>query len=347
MQRVEQLRGPSAIVLGLADLDHLDPLDGFATALREATADLLDTGADPLEVTQAVASVHDALTTRLLTLAEARLGPSPFAYAWLALGSHGRGEQVLSSDQDSALAYGGPRLGDADPDTYFGALATVVVDGLARAGVPRCTGGFMATTWRRPLEDYAASFSRWVDDPVPAELVQAEVFLDVRPVHGDLDVSLLHGILESGRRRGGFMVQMARAAVTFRPPMVILRHVRTEHGNLDVKRSGTAAIVLLARLYALAAGSAAATTPLRLQAARDAGTLSAYGADSLRDAYRLLTGLRLRHQVEQAAAGATPDNLVPVAGLSSSDRRRLLDALHAVRVMQEITERRYQTHTVT
>lgn len=347
MQRVEQLRGPSAIVQGLADLDRLDPLDGFAAALREATAELLDTGADPLEVTQAVASVNDALTTRLLTLAEARLGPPPFAYAWLALGSHGRGEQVLSSDQDSALAYGGPRLGDADPDTYFGALATAVVDGLARAGIPRCTGGFMATTWRRPLEDYAASFSRWVDDPVPAELVQAEVFLDVRPVHGDLDVGLLHGILESGRRRGGFMVQMARAAVTFRPPMVILRHVRTEHGNLDVKRSGTAAIVLLARLYALAAGSAAATTPLRLQAARDAGTLSAYGADSLRDAYRLLTGLRLRHQVEQATAGATPDNLVPVAGLSSSDRRRLLDALHAVRVMQEITERRYQTHTVT
>ena len=347
MQRVEQLRGPSAIVQGLADLDRLDPLDGFAAALREATAELLDTGADPLEVTQAVASVNDALTTRLLTLAEARLGPPPFAYAWLALGSHGRGEQVLSSDQDSALAYGGPRLGDADPDTYFGALATAVVDGLARAGIPRCTGGFMATTWRRPLEDYAASFSRWVDDPVPAELVQAEVFLDVRPVHGDLDVGLLHGILESGRRRGGFMVQMARAAVTFRPPMVILRHVRTEHGNLDVKRSGTAAIVLLARLYALAAGSAAATTPLRLQAARDAGTLSAYGADSLRDAYRLLTGLRLRHQVGQAAAGATPDNLVPVAGLSSSDRRRLLDALRAVRVMQEITERRYQTHTVT
>lgn len=347
MQRVEQLRGPSAIVQGLADLDHLDPLEGFAAALREATAELLDTGADPLEVTQAVASVNDALTTRLLTLAEARLGPPPFAYAWLALGSHGRGEQVLSSDQDSALAYGGPRLGDADPDTYFGALATAVVDGLARAGIPRCNGGFMATTWRRPLEDYAASFSRWVDDPVPAELVQAEVFLDVRPVHGDLDVGLLHGILESGRRRGGFMVQMARAAVTFRPPIVIMRHVRTEHGNLDVKRSGTAAIVLLARLYALAAGSAAATTPLRLQAARDAGTLSAYGADSLRDAYRLLTGLRLRHQVGQAAAGATPDNLVPVAGLSSSDRRRLLDALRAVRVMQEITERRYQTHTVT
>jgi CBS domain-containing protein len=347
VQRVEQLRGPWELVQGLADLERLETLDGFAAALREATAELLDAGADPLEVTQAVAAVNDALTTRLLRLAETRLGPPPYAYSWLALGSHGRGEQVLSSDQDSALAYGGPRLGDADPEAYFGALASAVVDGLARAGIPRCTGGFMATHWHRPLEDYATSFARWVDSPVPAELLQAEVFLDVRPVHGELDVSLLPGILEAGGRRGGFMLQMARAAVTFRPPMVIWRHVRTEHGRLDVKRSGTAAIVLLARLYALAAGSAARTTPLRLEAARDAGTLSVSGVDSLLDAYRLLTGLRLRHQVEQAAAGTTPDNLVTVSGLSAADRRRLLDALHTVRVMQEITERRYQTHTVT
>lgn len=347
VQRVEQLRGPLELVGGLADLEHLDRLDGFALVLREAIADLLAADADPLQVTQAVASVNDALTRRLLRLAEARLGPPPYAYSWLALGSHGRGEQVLSSDQDSALAYGGPRRSDADPDTYFGTLATSVVDGLARAGIPRCSGAFMATTWRRPLEDYAAFFTRWVDSALPAELLRAEVFLDVRPVHGDLDISRLPGILEAGGRRGGFMLQMARAAVTFRPPIVIWRHVRTAHGNLDVKRSGTAAVVLLARLYALAAGSAARTTSLRLEAARDAGTLSVSGVDSLLETYRLLTGLRLRHQVTQAVEGTTPDNLVPLAALNAADRRRLLAALRTVRMMQEITERRYQTHTVT
>jgi CBS domain-containing protein len=347
VQRVVQLRAPLELVEGLTNLDHLDRLDGFARILRDATADLLVSDADALQVTQALASVIDALTKRLLHLGEARLGPPPYAYSWLALGSHGRGEPVLSSDQDSALAYGGPRRGDADPDTYFGALATAVVDGLARAGIPRCTGGFMATTWRLPLESYADSFTRWVDRALPAELLRAEVFLDVRPVHGDLDVSRLADILEGGGRRGGFMLQMARAAVTFRPPMVIWRHVRTAHGNLDVKRSGTAAIVLLARLYALAAGSAARTTPLRLEAARDAGTLSVAGVDGLLDAYRLLTGLRLRHQVAQGVAGATPDNLVPLAALTPADRRRLLAALRTVRVMQQITERRFQTHTVT
>ncbi|WP_460798677.1 putative nucleotidyltransferase substrate binding domain-containing protein [Nocardioides pacificus] len=347
VQRVEQLRGPMELVEALHDLDRLDPLDGFGLVLRDATADLLAAEVDSLQVTQAVAAVNDALTRRLLVLGEARLGPPPCTYSWLALGSHGRGEQVLSSDQDSALAYGGPRRGDADPDVYFAVLATTVVDGLARAGIPRCSGGFMATSWRRPLDDYAAFFHRWVDSALPAELLRAEVFLDVRPVHGDLDVSRLAGILEAGRGHGAFMLQMARAAVAFRPPLVIGRHVRTAHGNLDVKRGGTAAIVLLARLYALAAGSAARTTSLRLEAAREAGTLSVSGVDSLLDAYRLLTGLRLRHQIGQAAEGTTPDNLVPLAALSATERQRLLAALRTVRRMQAITERRYQTHTVT
>lgn len=347
MQRVEQLRAPLELVAELTALEHLDRLDGFAVVLRDSIAEVLATDADPLEVTQAVAAVNDALTTRLLRLGEERLGPTPYAYSWLALGSHGRGEQVLSSDQDSALAYGGDRRGDADPDTYFADLAALVVDGLARAGIPRCTGGFMATVWRRPLADYTDSFTRWVDSALPAELLRAEVFLDVRPVHGDLDVSRLAGILEAGRNHGGFMLQMARAAVTFRPPIVIWKHVRTAHGHLDLKPSGTAAIVLLARLHALAAGSAARTTPLRLEAARRAGTLSPQGVDRLLDAYRLLTGLRLRHQVTQAMEGTTPDNLVTLTALDASERRRLLVALRTVRQVQEVTERRYQTHTVT
>jgi CBS domain-containing protein len=347
VQRAEQVHGPLALARGLGDLDHLEDLDAYAAEMTAATARLLDDGVDPLEVTQAVAFVNDVLTTRLLELAEACLGPPPYAYSWLALGSHGRGEQVLSSDQDSALAYGGPRLAEGDPDGYFARLSAAVVAGLARAGIPRCSGDYMATTWRRPLETYTGLFERWVHDPMPTELLRAEVFLDVRPVHGHLDVSRLDGILVSGGRRGSFLLQMARAAVTFRPPVVFLRHLHTEHGYLDIKRSGTAAIVLLARLYALAAGSPAHTTLLRLQAAGETGRLSRSGVERLLEAYRLLTDLRLRHQVEQARQGAPIDNRVRVADLSARDRGRLLEAVRTVRVMQEITANRYQTHTVT
>lgn len=347
MERAEQVGGPLALVDGLEDLDQLTALDAYAAEMTDATARLLAEGMDVLEVTQAVAHGNDVLTSRLLDLAEKRLGPPPYAYAWLALGSHGRGEQVLSSDQDSALAYGGPRRAPGDPDAYFGQLADVVVDGLARAGIPRCTGGYMATEWRHPLETFTAYFERWVNDPLPSDLLRTEIFLDVRPVHGDLDVSRLDEILVAGGRRGTFLKQMAAATVTFRPPVVLLGHVHTDHGWLDIKRSGTAAIVLLARLYALAAGTNARTTLLRLRAAAEARTLSESGVEQLIAAYRLLTDLRLRHQVDQARAGVPVDNRVRVDRLSAADRRGLREAIRTVRVMQEITANRYQTHTVT
>ncbi|MFP5334031.1 MAG: putative nucleotidyltransferase substrate binding domain-containing protein [Actinomycetes bacterium] len=347
MELTDEVREPLELARGLGGVLHLAPLDGYADAMTRATSRLLDDGADALHVTQAVAAVNDVLTSRLLALAEAHLGPPPFAYAWLALGSHGRGEQVLSSDQDSALAYGGPRLHGGPPREYYPALAALVVDGLARAGIPRCSGGYMATTWWHPLEELAELFRRWVDHPLPAALLRAEVFLDVRPVHGDLDVAVLGDLLVRGGGDGTFVLQMARAAVSFRPPRIIFGRLHTDHGVLDVKRAGTAAIVLLARLYALAAGSAARTTTSRLEAAREARALSPSGVEQLTDAYRLLTELRLRHQVQQVRAGQVPDNRVRVDALSRADQRRLRDAVRTVRVVQEVTENRYATHTVT
>jgi CBS domain-containing protein len=69
--------------------------------------------------------------------------------------------------------------------------------------------------------------------------------------------------------------------------------------------------------------------------------------EQLTDAYRLLTALRLRHQVEQVRSGVVPDNTVRVDVLPPAERRRLRDAIRTVRVLQEITANRFQTHTVT
>jgi CBS domain-containing protein len=116
---------------------------------------------------------------------------------------------------------------------------------------------------------------------------------------------------------------------------------------VDVKRAGTAAIVLLARLYGLAAGSSARTTLRRLEAAGAAGTLSRVGARDLAEVYRFLTGLRLRHQAEQAEAGQAPDNRIALGDLPAPDRHRLRDGLRLVRDVQEVTASRFATHTVT
>lgn len=346
MELLDQVAPPLRLVDSLSRLDELEALDGYQDQILTVVRELLsDDDVDVLDVTQAIAHVNDALTVRLLRLAEVELGPPPCAYAWLALGSHGRGEQVLSSDQDSALAWADAQ--DAAAQTYFPHLAAPVVTALARAGLPLCDGGFMATSWSHPVGDFRRMFAHWVDLPQPEGLLQAEVFLDVRPVHGGLPVDVLDRTLVAGGSRGPFRVQMARAAVTFRPPLGWFGRLRTVDGALDVKRAGTAAIVLLARLYALAAGSSARSTVRRLDAAADGGTLSRRSADDLTEAYRFLTGLRLRRQVEQVSAGGVADNLVHLDALSEHDHDRLRTALRHVRDAQEATASRFATHTVT
>jgi CBS domain-containing protein len=347
MELVEEVAGPLAIVASLRDLHQLTALDGYQREMTDATARLLDAGSDVLAVTQAVAHVNGALTSRLLELGEEALGPPPRDYSWLALGSHGRGEQVLASDQDSAIAYDDPDgpLSDTAP-RYFARLAAPVVAGLDRAGIPLCSGGYMATQWCRPLGDFQRLFRGWVDTPDPMSLLKAEVFLDVRRVHGHLDTAALDRILVIGGQHGAFVARMARAAVTFRPVGSVRTRLWRASSMVDVKRHGTAPIVLLARLYALAGGVTEHSTAMRLQGAAAAGTLSPTGAERLASGYEFLTRLRLRHQVEQVRAGRPVDNQVRVGDLTPPDRDRLREVLHAIRAVQDVTASRFATHTL-
>jgi CBS domain-containing protein len=329
-------------------ITELAPLDDYPRQIIELARSRLGAGDDALAVSGAIGDANDALTRRLLALAESHLGPPPRRYVWLALGSHGRREQVLSSDQDSAIAFQSAPASDSDMTVkYFATLADVIVSALARAGIPLCDGGYMATNWRRPLDEYARLFWGWVESPQPEALLKAEVFLDVRPCHGELASDTLERILLTGGTRGPFRAQMARAALTFQPPLGWFGRLRTRGSTLDIKRGGTAAIVLLARLYALIAGSTEHSTVPRLRAASAAGTLNSSNAADLIDAYALLTDLRLRHQLEQADEGAAPDNRLRIERVPAERKADVQAALRLVREIQEVTALRFATHAVT
>lgn len=334
----------SGLLAQVRGLTGPDELDGYALRLADGVRVLVDGGAEALQASRAIATVNDAVVERLLSLAQGDLGPPPCRYAWVELGSEGRREQALLTDQDNALVYaegGRPQI-----DGYFAALAERAVDGLLRAGFPHCPGGYMATRWRRPYAEWEAVLRRWVDGPDPRELVEAEVFLDFRRVSGDLPLGRLDLILGAGGDRPRFLTHMARAAVAFPPPLGLLGRIHAVHRQVDLKRGGLAPIVLLGRLYALAAGSVVRPTLERLAAAANAGTLSRAGAAQLAESYRLLADLRLHAQLRKVAAGEPPDNKVSLDDLTQTQRRRLREVLHVVQDLQKATALRFHTDAV-
>jgi CBS domain-containing protein len=319
-------------------------LSGYQRSLVAVTEALVADGSDALTAARTITAVNDAVTTRLLALAEQRFGPPPQPYAWLVLGSGGRAEQALLSDQDNAIVY---ERADVAAHSYFGKLADYAVEGLVAAGLPHCPGGYMATCWHHPLAEWERIFHGWVGRPEPQAIVEAEVFLDFRLVHGRIGLEPLDAILRQGAEHPRFLVHMARAAIAFRPPLSIFGRIRGPHHVVDLKRGGLAAIVLLARLYALAGGSVARPTLDRLDAAARAGKLSADGARRLATAYRTLSDVRLRTQLSAAANGHAPSNKVLLEELDAETQHRVREAFRTVRQLQQTTALRFPTDAIT
>jgi len=252
----------------------------------------------------------------------------------LALGSEGRMEQVLLSDQDNALVH---QDDTHEASAYFHELAGIVVDGLTRAGFAPCPGGYMAVNWAHPLSRWQHIFRNWVEHPEPQALIEAAVFLDFRAAHGSLSVQPLREELLAARNAPPFLAALARTASSFAPPLGMLGRIRTEERFVDLKRGGLAAVVILARIYAMEAGAHARPTLERLAAAGAQGVISERGAAELSDAFRFLMHLRLREQLGHFAAGREPENRICYDDLTWLEQRRLRDAFRTIADMQKAT----------
>jgi CBS domain-containing protein len=333
-----QARGPLLLMERIKSLDRMAALEGYSLEIAATAGAMLSEDVEPVRIARVIASLNDTLTGKLLRLAEEATGPPPCPYTWLELGSGGRMEQVLTTDQDNALAYAeDTRAAHA----YFEKLAGKVVEGLLQAGFPPCPGGYMATRWRRPLAVWEQTFRAWIGRPEPQALLEAEVFLDFRAAHGDLSLAPLDGILHEAAHQPLFLSHMARAALRFRPPLGLFGRLRAELGRVDLKLGGLAALVLLARLVSLASRSPARSTVDRLRAGAEAGVIGHETAEALIDAFRLLMRLRLREQLRSLAAGSEPGNAVPRDTLTSLEQRRLREALRTVAETQKAVGMRY------
>ncbi|MCX7662929.1 MAG: DUF294 nucleotidyltransferase-like domain-containing protein [Tepidimonas fonticaldi] len=296
-----------------------------------------------------VSAMTDALTSRLLQLAEAQYGPPPVPYAWVAAGSQGRNEQTAKSDQDNCLVLD-DRYDPAAHGAYFEALARFVCDGLNVCGYVYCPGEMMAVTdtWRQPLARWRDYFRTWIERPEPKALMLTCVFFDQRFVYGEralLD-TLRAEVLQRTPGQRIFLAHMVGNALTHQPPLGWLGGISTirhgEHeGTVDLKHTGIVPIIDLARIYALAGGIPAVSTRERLQAAASSGEISAERTRDLIDALEFLSGLRIQHQARLMADGHAADNYLRLDELSELERRHLKDAFGVVKDLQSVLEKRY------
>ncbi|HMN91627.1 MAG TPA: putative nucleotidyltransferase substrate binding domain-containing protein [Hydrogenophaga sp.] len=297
-----------------------------------------------------ITAITDAITCRLLQLAELRLGPPPVDYVWVAAGSQARSEQTAKSDQDNCIV-----LDDSYDEkahgTYFRELAQFVCDGLDACGYIYCPGEMMAMTdtWRQPRQRWAEYFARWTGQPDPKSLMLTCVFFDLRAVYGRSELldTLRAEVLQRTRGNSIFLAYMVGNALTHTPPLGMFKGISTirsgeNKGKIDLKHTGIVPIVDLARVYALAGGDTAVNTYDRLDSAAAGGAISEQSSRDLRDAMEFLAYTRIQHQARQIRAGQAPDNFMNPDDISNFERTQLKDAFQVVQSLQSVLGQRYK-----
>jgi CBS domain-containing protein len=314
-------------------------LDAVTKELPGMFAALVQAGLKAPDIGRVLALSCDAVTTRLLDFAIARHGPTPCAWAWLALGSVARRELTLASDQDNALAYADPA--DPEVDAYFERVAKDVNAGLARAGFGADISGVVAGNplWRMSESQWVQTFRDCLESPDRSHLIRAAVSFDFRHVAGGLEVTPpLVAVLRDARTHPGFLARLARTATDAPPALPHRFFVRQwERQEVDLKQGGIVPIANLARFHALANGITISATLDRLVAAEGLGAINKETAQSLREAFAIICQVRLDHHAQQIRAGLKPDNLIRPEKLPPLARAELREAFQAIgRAQQQL-----------
>jgi CBS domain-containing protein len=320
----------------IAGATRLPALVAAAAQIRPMIVALHDSRIAATSISAINSVVLDALTRRLVELTLEDLGDPGVPFALLALGSHARREAVPSSDLDSAIVWYGPDEDDVRQRLH--AIGTRVVAGTAACGFTPDGHGVNAADLRvvRSAQSWNRVTHSWMNDPTQEQaLILVSVLVDSRPVwgiHAGPPVAEVFGIAP---QHPALLRLLARLALAYRPPTGFLRGLVVEHtgerrGRLDLKHGGIVPIVDLARWAAMSAGVTSTSTAERLRAARDAGTLPRSDAESLLDAFELIVGLRVEHQIEQISAGETPDDHIDPAVLSPLTRSYLKESFRAI-----------------
>ncbi len=322
-------RTPFALRRSIAHASTVAEVVAATSHLPQTIVALIRAGVAAVDIGRMIALAGDTATIRLIDLAFERHGPAPEPWAWMALGSTARREASLASDQDNAMAYA-----DGADDAYWEQIAGDVNNGLMACGFGADNADVLARNqlWRMTRSDWIRVFHACLEQPDRSHLVRAAVAFDFRHVWGGLDlVPPLVEIERTANQHPHFIRRLARTATDWKPPLGFRGRIQVEEdGTFDIKRGAIVPICNLARFHALSAGVTVSSTLARLDGAVAAGALDADSAAGLREAFELVTRLRLEHQVAQVELGRQPDNRLAPAELPPLTRAQLKAALRSI-----------------
>jgi len=319
-------------------IDRAATLDELGAAARQIADQIKPLRRQGVKV-QVVAEIVSDLNRRLFAKLFELTCPPEIAgkICLIVMGSEGRGEQTVRTDQDNGLILAEPldrSLLDNFREKFSGALK--------QFGFPPCPGHVMVSNplWVRTVDEYVADFSRWTATPDNDSAMNVAIFYDATAVAGDATLLLdaKWALLQKARGERVFLARFAAAVLAFEPPIGLFNNLKLAGGEgLDVKKGGIFPIVHGVRALAIEQGLEETNTFERLAKLAEKGLLKEDFARGLAQALDYLLTLRLDAQL----AASDASNLYRPGALTSMDRDLLRDSFQQVKQLRDLVRRRF------
>lgn len=301
----EQSQGPFMFIQSVKEARQIPELADKWNRMPEIIHMLLSRGMKAGIVNQIITTVVDTIAQRVIERVFKEIGPAPAKFVFFVLGSEGRGELTLKTDQDNAIIYEDKANEHREEvRAYFLDFATRVSTALNEIGIVFCEGELMAMNpkWTHSLSHWKRNYESWIQDASQETAMNYATFFDCRAIFGEsllLEDLKEYMDIQLQQAPERFYINLGHNALQYEPPITFFRKIKTEtiEGERQVNlKQIMRPIVDLARVYALKYRVFETNTTRRIELLKEKGVFSDKEAQELIHAFEYLMALRLENQ---------------------------------------------------
>ncbi|MCW3489868.1 DUF294 nucleotidyltransferase-like domain-containing protein [Dethiobacter alkaliphilus] len=336
-------------------IEEQTTIEGLAKASKEidkVLQALVAENATSREILKIITEFFDRLTRKVIQVCEREMireghGAPPVAYSWITMGSSGRQEQFVKTDQDNGIIYENvPDDKEEEVAQYFHVFAEKVVEGLYQCGFAKCKGNVMASNpfWCRSFKNWREVITEWLNKLDSENVRMMTIFLDFRHVYGKKSLCdlLRNFVTRSFQKSSTVLLFLAKDDLNHRVPLNFFKQIITEkskeHRNMvNLKGAACVHMVDCLRIFSLREGIVDTNTFSRLEQLAKRRVFSPDDTEMFASAYETLMMFRIRQSLYQLSIGKQPDNYINPNELSKKDKAALREAFLAVDRLQNLT----------
>lgn len=340
---------PLYFIRELEYVNNLDDLKNIEKKSIDFIKFLQKSGVRTFDLVRFISYLNDSVIIKTIELIiRDYYTPLTSNFSFLVLGSEGRMEQTLKTDQDNAIVYD-DNLSDEEIKILED-FSERVIKGLTYIGIPECPGGIMAKNpfWRKSFTEWQKTLQLWISVPQPENTLNYSMFSDLRTIFGnsDMEKRLKEFILKMIQGNKLFLAHMAKNVMRFPPPISFFGNIRVEKsgpykGSLDIKKSGIFPITEGIKILALDAGIIDGGTRIKIGKLLEKNALPYNDLIEVEASFSFLISLRLKSQLLELEKGKNPTNYIYLSNLNNIEKERLKIAFSTVKMIQSVLKDKY------